>query len=175
MTKLLLAILFLLLTTTYNLQPIYARTTPEDILNDRWATYNAQIKNYSPDNQKKLTDFQKKIQDLNKQETDRLEAIMIRQGEILDEYIYRNKIDEPLEDGKARNLSDPVENARYWLTYAHEAVAYQAIQVYIFNLNGQANIKTDVNAQVNKLAADMNILEGKVDKSQKIIETLVSK
>jgi ABC-type methionine transport system ATPase subunit len=100
---------------------------------------------------------------------------MIRQGQILDEYIYRHNIEEPQEDGKQRNLSNPVENARYWLTYAHEAVAYQAIQVYIFNLNGQANIKNDINAQINNLASSMNVLKGKVDKSQKLIADLVAK
>lgn len=99
---------------------------------------------------------------------------MLRQGQILDEYMSRNDMQEGSEtDGIHRNLSKPVENARYWLTYAHEAVAYQAAKVYIFNITSEGNIKSDLNREVDELSSDLNILRNKVLKSQKLIESLV--
>ena len=174
-TFLLLTALTLLLTTTYLRQPTYARTTPDDILREQQDAYNAKVKSYSPQNQKKLAEFQQKIISLNKNQTDILEAKMVKQGEILNEYIFRKGIEERQADGITRNLSDPVENARYWITYAHEAVAYQAAKHYVLELTGESSIKTNVNTKINQLANDMDILAGKVDKSQKIVADLVSK
>lgn len=154
---------------------IYSRVTPEDILNSQKTTYNQKLKNYSLENQKKLAEFDAKIAELNKKQTGILEEQMERQGEILNEFVSRKKIDERQADGIHRNLEDPIENARYWLTYAHEAVAYQAAKVYVFNLSSQSNIKNDVNAQINQLNSDMNILIGKVEKSRKIVAEVVLK
>lgn len=168
-------VLAILLTTTYQLSPTFARTTPEDILNERRQSYNTQFSKYSPDNQKKLAAFEQKVANLNKQQTDELEQRMVRQGEILNEYVFRKGINERQADGISRNLSDPIENARYWLTYAHEAVAYQAAKTYIFSLSGESAIKGSITSQINQLQSDMNILSGKVDKSQKIIEAIVTK
>lgn len=164
-----------LLTTTYSLQPTYARTTPDDILREQREVYNTRIKNYSPENQKKLAEFEQKVAAINKNQTGILEAKMVRQGEILNEYVFRQGIQERQTDGISRNLSDPIENARYWLTYAHEAVAFQAAKHYIFDLSGENQIKANINSDINQLANDMDILAGKVDKSQKIIEGIVTK
>ncbi len=164
-----------LLTTTYLLQPTYARTTPDDILREQREVYNTRVKNYSPENQKKLAEFEQKVANMNKNQTDILEARMIRQGEILNEYVFRQGIQERQADGISRDLSDPIENARYWLTYAHEAVAFQAAKHYIFDLSGETNIKANINSKINQLANDMDILAKKVDKSQKLIEGIVSK
>jgi hypothetical protein len=90
-------------------------------------------------------------------------------------FVFRQGIQERQADGITRNLSDPVENARYWITYAHEAVAYQAAKHYIFDLSGEANMKANVTSKINQLANDIDILAGKVDKSQKLVEALVSK
>lgn len=152
----------------------FARTTPEDIIQERRQSYEQKLKNYSSESQVKLSEFESKIAKLNKLQTDILNQEMERQSELLEEYISRNNIEERQADGISRNLQDPVENARYWITYAHEAVAYQAAEQYIFNLSSQANIKGDVKAQINELNADMNILIGKVEKSRKIIQGLVS-
>ncbi len=164
-----------LLTTTYNLPTVSARTTPDDILREQREVYNMRVKNYSPENQKKLAEFEQKVAALNKYQTDVLEAKMTRQGEILNEYVFREGIQERQADGITRDLSDPVENARYWITYAHEAVAFQAAKHYIFDLSGEANIKANVTSKINQLANDIDILAGKVDKSQKLVEALVSK
>ncbi len=154
---------------------LFARTTPDDILREQRDVYNMRVKNYSPENQRKLAEFEQKVAAMNKNQTDILEAKMVRQGEILNEYVFRQGIEERQADGISRDLSDPVENARYWVTYAHEAVAFQAAKHYIFDLTGESNIKTNINSDINQLANDIDILAGKVDKSQKIIETLINK
>lgn len=100
---------------------------------------------------------------------------MVRQGEILDEFIGRNNANKITgADGIHRNLTDPIENARYWLTYAHEAVAYQAAKVYVYNLTSEKNVNQDILSQINILSSDLNILRNKVLKSQQIIGGLVS-
>ncbi len=153
-----------------------ARTTPEDIINAQKDTYNQRIKNYSASNKQKLQTASDKIELFNKEKTDLLETNMVRQGQILDEYMRRNHMEEgPETDGIHRNLSKPVENARYWLTYAHEAVAYQAAKIYIFNLTSEGNINGDINSQISQLQSDLNTLRSKVVKSQQIIADLVSK
>jgi hypothetical protein len=176
MKKLLLALTILtLLTTTYKLPTIHARTTPDDILREQREVYNTRVKNYSAENQKKLAEFEQKVAAMNKYQTDVLESKMRRQGEILNEYVFREGIEERQADGITRDLSDPVENARYWITYAHEAVAFQAAKHYIFDLSGEANMKANVTSKINQLANDIDVLAGKVDKSQKLVEALVSK
>jgi hypothetical protein len=170
-----LIVLLSLLTLYASPFTLYARTTPDDILREQRDVYNMRVKNYSPENQKKLAEFEQKVAAMNKNQTDILEAKMVRQGEILNEYVFRQGIEERQADGISRNLSDPVENARYWVTYAHEAVAYQAAKHYIFDLTGENNIKANINSKINQLANDVDILAGKVDKSQKIIEALINK
>lgn len=152
----------------------YARITPEDILNSQKDSYNLKVKNYSPANKQKLEELNKQIAALNKQKTTELEQNILRQSEILEEYIRRNNLKEKTKtDGINRNLADPVENARYWVTYAHEAVAYQAAKVYVFNLSSEANIKNDELNTISGFESDLNILRNKVIKSQKIISNLV--
>lgn len=174
-TLLTLTLLGLLLTTTYQLPTASARTTPDDILREQREVYNMRVKNYSAENQKKLAEFEQKVAAMNKYQTDVLESKMRRQGEILNEYVFREGIEERQADGITRNLSDPVENARYWITYAHEAVAFQAAKHYIFDLSGEANIKANITSKINQMGNDIDILAGKVDKSQKLVEALISK
>jgi len=176
MPKLLIATV--LLVTSYQLlvtPPTFARTTPQDIIDTQLESYNSKLQTYSPQSKLKLETASGRISDLNKKITSDWEANCLRQGEILEEYIRRFEIEEKkLTDGKTRNLSNEVENARYWLTYAHEAAAYQAANKYIFNLTSENNINSDINSKINQMSGDLNILRGKVLKSQKIIENLVS-
>lgn len=164
----------LIFSTLFVAPVLHARVTPEDILNQKRETFNSRLKNYSAENQQKVPQFEKKVAGLNKKQTDILEAQMIRQGEVLNEYVFRNGIEERQADGISRNLQDPIENARYWLTFAHEAVAYQAAKVYVLNLSGESNIKGDINSAISELNGDMNILKGKVEKSRKLIADIVA-
>ncbi len=54
---------------------------------------------------------------------------MLTQGGILDEFIRR------------KGEGAGTDKTRYWITYAHEAVAYQAAKVYIYNLTSEGNLK----------------------------------
>lgn len=151
-----------------------ARVSQEDIVNSRLETYNQSLSNFSPQGQQTVKTYTQKIQDLNKLETDRLEQIMIKQGQILDEYIRRQGYEEDGgADGINRNLSKPVENARYWLTYAHEAIAFQAAKTYLPSLGSEQNLKSSLISNLNSLQADINGLNSKVLKSQQIIKSLV--
>lgn len=170
-------ILVLLTTVYYQLStPALARTTPQDIVNEEIAGYQSRIQNYSPQNKQKLTDWNKKIMDFNQQKSAQLEQICMTQGELLDEFIRRNDVKEKLKtDGKTRNLSDPIENARYWITFAHEAAAYQAAHVYVFNPTGEANVNRDILSTIGQMQSDLSVLRGKVQKSQDLVNDLINK
>ena len=117
-----------ILTTCYLLlaTSIYARTTPEDIVNSKKDSYNQTVQNYSPENKQKLDSYSHNIATLNKIITDDYQFNMETQALILNEYIKRNP---------EQASSSQVENAQYWLTYAHEAVAFQAAKIYIFEFS----------------------------------------
>ena len=173
---LILSFLFLLLTTYYLLPTTFARTTPEDIYNEKRQAYESKRQTYSLENQKKLDQFEQEIKNLNAFITHELENNTLRQGEILNEYILRNNIPTvPETDGIQRNLDDPVENARYWITYAHEAIAFQAAKNYLFGLTGEANIDRDIVVQIQALQAETGVLKGKVEKSKQALIKLLEK
>lgn len=153
---------------------VSARITPEDILNSKRSAYAQKVQNYSSIHKQKLEDLSQKIANLNKKITDDLNLNMERQGQILEEYTRRNNLEEISNDGIKRNLNEPVENASYWLTFAHEAVAYQAAKTYVFNLTSETNIRSDANATISLLESDINVLSLKVAKSRKIIKQLVN-
>lgn len=169
-----LTIVLIIILQSSILNPAFARTTPEDIANQRREEYNAKIKNYSPAGKQKLEEFSKKIDALNKAQSNTLEALMLRQGQILDEYIIRNNIDLPVETDGIHRRDNPVEETRYWVTYAHEAVAYQAAKIYFINVTGENNINRDIINTISALQSDMGVLKGKVIKSQGVLKDLVS-
>lgn len=176
MPKLVLIALLLLITLPSSLFTVFARTTPEDIYNEKRASYETKRQTYSLENQKKLDQFEEELKNLNAFITTELEKNTLRQGEILDEYIRRNNIPTvPETDGIKRNLEDPVENARYWITYAHEAIAFQAAKNYLFTLTGESNINRDIVIQIQALQGDIGILKGKVEKSKQALLSLLKK
>lgn len=175
MPKLLLSLL-LVLVLLIPVSTTSARTTPEDIYNEKLQAYESKRQTFSLENQKKLDLYQEEIKNLNVFITQELENNTLRQGEILNEYILRNDIPTvPETDGIQRNLSDPVENARYWITYAHEAIAFQAAKNYLFSLSSEANVDRDITIQIQALQGDIGVLKGKVDKSKQALIKLLSK
>lgn len=145
-------------------QTAYARVTPEDIVNAKREIYNQIVQRYSPQFQTKLTQMDKAIAQLNQRATDKLDLNMQTQAAILEEYVRRHP---------SASSGQGVENARYWLTYAHEAVAFQAAKIYVFELSSEKNLKGDALSTISQLQSDLNTLRGKVLKSQKIIKELV--
>ncbi len=149
---------------TLKSSPVVARVTPEDIINSQKQAYDQKIKNYSPQNRQKLEQLSKQIATLNKQKSDQLSYIMDVQGAVLEEYKRRHDY----------KTNAAIDNTSYWVTFAHEAVAYQAAKIYVFDLSSENNLKNDALATINKFESELNYARGTVIKSQKILEDLVS-
>src|SRR5258708_36729863 len=126
-------------------------------------TYQQKVATYSKQNQQKLTDLSNQIVEINNRRVEDLALQIDAQGAILDEYQRRNH----------EQTNSQIDKARYWLTYAHEAVAFQLIQVYIFNLTSENNIKGDATQTVNKFENDLTSTRTKVINSQNIIQNLI--
>lgn len=156
----LLFILFLIPT-----QYVYARITPHDIVKASKEVYEKKLKFYSVSNQQKLNKMEGLIAQVNKIRTDQLVQIMQKQAAILDEYQKR------VGDKNAKDI----DNARYWITFAHEAVAYQAAKIYIFDLSAEKNLIQDINSTINLLQSDLNLTRLKVINSQKNLKKSVKK
>lgn len=161
--KKVILLLLMTLIAILAVRTVQARITPEDIINSKKEAYEARVKNYSPDNKQKLESLAKKIAQINKKRTDELDQIMITQAGILDQYEQRN----PGNDEEA------VEKARYWITYAHEAVAFQAAKIYVFNLTNEKNIKSDAKSLVNLFQTELISTRSKVINSKKMLKNLV--
>ena len=172
----LLPTFLMVLTLSLFVSTTFARTTPEDIYNEKLQGYESKRQTFSLENQKKLDLYQDEIKKLNAFITQELENNTLRQGEILNEYIIKNDIPTvPETDGIKRNLTDPVENARYWITYAHEAIAFQAAKNYLFSLSSEANVDRDITIQIQALQGDIGVLKGKVDKSKQALIQMLNK
>jgi hypothetical protein len=141
----------------------HARVTPEDILNERREAYNQRVGSYSQTGKDRLNLVSERIVEMNKAKTDELEWIMESQARILDEYETRNP---------GKNIKG-IEEGRYWITFAHEAVAYQAAKIYIFDLSTEANIEPDIKRTVGVFRSELNSTRDKVIKSQKVLEGII--
>lgn len=162
MSKLLL-ILIVVIVNLFTTQLILARTTPEDIVNSKREVYQKRVQNYSSKHQQRLQELSDQIKRLNSQVTAEQEVNIANQGAILDEYVTRTKTEN----------SPAVEKARYWLTYAHEAIAYQAAKIYIYDLTTESSIKKDVLNLISSLQADLNSTKQKTLNSHQIIVKLI--
>jgi hypothetical protein len=140
-----------------------ARITPEDTINSQRNTFNQKVSKYSSEHQQKLDQISQHIQQINKSRTEELDHLMIVQAAILEEYQRRV--------GNTRE--EEIENARYWVTYAHEAVAYQAAKIYIYDLTTESNIRSDASRLISLFRSDLESTRQKVIKSQKIVEGTV--
>lgn len=164
-----IALIIFLLSPTLTL----ARTTPQDQIDDAKQAYNQKVKNYSAMHQQQLSKFTKDIATLNKEETDYLENLVLQQGEILDEYVKRNNINENGgSDGVHRN-QDPVSVARIQITRAHESIAFQAAKIYILNLTSENGIKNSANNLISNLQSDLDPPKQATIYSQSLVQNLV--
>lgn len=174
MPNLTLALCLLVVILAFTPKLLLARITPEDIVNQQRQDYETKVKNYSPQNRQKLENLSLNIAQINKQNSQYLEQLALRQGEVLDEYVRRNNIVEDGGKDGIHRTNAPVENTRYWITFAHEAVAYQKAKIYIFSLTSEANFKNDALNTINKFQKDLNYARSTVVKSQKLIEELIN-
>lgn len=143
-----------------------ARTTPEDIVNAQMETLNSTLNSYSPENQQKVRNIIRSTAKANANACTYLEAITARQGAILDEYLSRKNFQE----------TQSIKDARYWLTFAHEAIDYQKQRVYLPQLTGEANIQRDLRVMINNFQSQLNYARGTAVKTQgKILGTVSGK
>lgn len=157
--KVIMFITIIIIITIIVPRSAFARVTPEDIVNSKREAYSESVKSYSLLNKQKLEKLSGKITAVNKKRTDELDRIMVVQAAILDE--YQNRIE-------GKNTAQ-IEKARYWITYAHEAVAYQAAKIYIFNLTSEGNMKNDALNLISLMQGELNSARSKVINSQKIL------
>ena len=141
---------------------VLARVTPEDIVNSKKDAYASVVKSYSLDHQQRLKTLSEKIAQVNKFRTDQLENIMETQASILNEYESRNSKDV-----------EGIKKARYWITFAHEAVSFQAAKIYVFELSNEANIKRDTLSTISLFQNDLESTRNKVINSQKTLGGVV--
>lgn len=144
---------------------VVARITPEDIVNSKKEAYESRVINYSTTHKQNLESLSKNIAQVNKKRTNELDRIMVTQASILDEYERR-------QNGKD---TEAIKKARYWITYAHEAVAYQVAKIYIYDLSGESNIRRDALNTISFFQSELNSTRSKVINSQKILEGTVGK
>lgn len=140
-----------------------ARVTPEDIVQTEREAYEKKVINYSQQHQQKLEILAQSIARVNKKRTDELKQIMVAQATVLDEYERR-------QNGKG---VENTKKARYWITFAHEAVAYQAAKIYIFDLSLEGNIRSDALSTVSFFQSDLNSVRTKVIYSQRVLREVV--
>lgn len=138
---------------------VFARVTPEDIVNSKKEAYENRVVNYSASHRQNLENLSKRIAEVNRNRTNELDRIMVTQAYILDEYERRS-------DGKN---SEAIKNARYWITYAHEAVAYQAAKIYVFDLSAESNITKDALNTISLFQSELNSTRAKVINSRKTL------
>lgn len=151
-------ILVLSLYTLYAIlytQPVLARVTPADILNERRGDFTKQFDRYSPAGQAKIQTVMDAINQANADSTAILSTIMLRQGNILDEYLSRKKFVE----------TESIKDSRYWVTFAHEAIDYQKQRVYIPVLNGESNINSDLGNLLSNYKSQLAYARGTAVKS----------
>lgn len=146
--------LYTLYTTLYT-RPVEARITPQDIVDQKREDFTRMFNNYTPANQQKIQDIIDAINQDNANNTAVLEAIMLYQGQILDEYLSRNKFIE----------TESIHDARYWLTFAHEAIDYQKQRVYIPILTSQSNINSDLLNLLSSYKSQLNYAQSTAVKS----------
>lgn len=157
----LLILTFTLFSSPFTL-PVQARITPTDIVNARREDFTKAFNSYTPANQQKIQDIMDAINQSNADTTAILGAIMTYQGNILDEYLSRKKFVE----------TESIKDARYWLTFAHEAIDYQKQRVYIPVLTGQSNINSDLNNLLASYRSQLSYARGTAVKSlEKITAT----
>ncbi len=164
--RLFLASLCLLI---FSVQPVFARVTPEDIVNEKKAVYQQKVGGYSEDHKRKLEDLSRRVDQINQQRSFELQENVLTQGLILDEFQNRVNSEKTISSSKAKQIED----VRYWITFAHEAISYQKAKIYIYDLIGESAIRNDTLRLINLFSSDLNSTRAKVIKSQKLLENLV--
>lgn len=163
--KLMIKVTFLVwLTVFFSFAPlVQARVTPEDIVEAQRESYRSSTESYSEANKQKLANLQTDILALNRKLTAELDYSMVVQALILDEFELR----------AGSKYKSQIEDTRYWITFAHEAVAYQAAKTYIPKVSVESNIKNDSLSTISLFKSEISSVRLKVIKSEAILKGLL--
>jgi hypothetical protein len=154
--KLLLIFSFFLLITTN----IFARTSVNDLYQAKRIDFeNSLSKITDQEKQQAVRQADQLLKETNLKVCDRFDVDVAKMAAILEEEKSRQGINKTVVAyGQGET---PLDNAAYYVNFAAEAVAYQKIQDYTPQLNGN-NPKTAVNLSTANLKSNLNTVQGKI-------------
>lgn len=145
---------------------VEARVTPDDIYQERRAEFKKGLDKIN--NEKVKSDVLEAdwtLKEINQNVTGRFDKDMAILAGIVSE--LEQRVD------KQEKENPYLEDALYWVTFAHEAVAYQKIQDYTPNLSGNTPLAA-IKLSSNRLRGDLNTLKGKILKAKTMVKKAVN-
>lgn len=143
---------------------IYARVTPNDIYQEGRQQFENQLSKFSdPAKRDKVKQVDQALYDINQKVSSRFDGDVAKLSAILEELKSRKNVTKTVV---AFGQGDtPLDNAAYWVNYAAEAVAYQKIQSYAPQINGN-DITGPINSSKSELRGSLGVLAGKILKAK---------
>lgn len=143
-----------------------ARVTPDDIYQAKRSEFTNNLDKISDNGLKSnILEADWAIKEINQSVTRRYDGDMAILAGIVSE------LEQRADRQKRENPF--LENALYWVTFAHEAVAYQKIQDYTPNLSGNSPLAA-IKSSSNRLRGDLNTLKGKILKAKTMVKKAVN-
>lgn len=161
-------VLLLISFFTFNFTPVFARVTPDDLLQQKKADFQTNLEKIK-DNQKKQAVIKADLtlQEINQQVCLRFQEDLNKMAAILDEEKRRQNVTKTIVAYGQGNT--PLDAAAYSLNFAAEALAYQKAQNYTPNISG-GNLSGAVNTSSGNLRSDLGVLKGKILNAQAAIK-----
>lgn len=154
----------------------YARTTPNDIYQQRRESFEEKLEEISDSAKKEQMRLADKVlNQINQAICDRFEQDIAKLAAILSEIRSREGMagaPTVVAFGQGKNQ---IEVADYWVNYAQEAVAYQRIADYTPQFSGDSNLSLSVSSSMNNLQGDLTILQGKILRAKTEVKKVLQK
>lgn len=161
MIKLLLVIVFVIL---FWPSIIFARTTPEDIYQEKRTVYEEQLNKIDDvQTKEKIIKADKLLNEINQTVCSRFDSDIAKITAILEELKRREDVTETLVAYGQGNGA--LDNAAYWVNYAAEAIAYQKIQDYTPQIN-PSNPAAGITTSQTNLRSSLVGLQQKIIKAK---------
>ncbi len=140
--------------------PVQARTTPNDIYQQRQEEFrNDLAKIQNPTKKDLVIKANSELYDINQQICDRFEIDIYKMAAVLDEEKKRQGVTHTIVAYGQGNT--PLDQAAYYLNYAEEALAYQRIQDYTPNLSN-GDVSESVVKSKDLLENNLEVLQEKI-------------
>lgn len=150
----------------------YARVTPNDIYQESRQQFESQLAKISdPVKREKVKQADQTLYDINQKVSNRFDSDVAKLAAILEELKSRKNVTKTVV---AFGQGDtPLDNAAYWVNYAAEAVAFQKIQSYTPQINGN-DISGPINSSKNGLKGNLGVLAGKILKAKGEVQKAIN-